>query len=158
SNLKTVEEAGIVGPSYIFKPGQIVYSKVCPNLQKCFYADFEGICSSDIYPLTVFNKNVVPEYFARVLQSKYFANKTHIFQDRAGMPKVNRDQLATINISLLTKVEQTKMVETINMQIEVLEGLSKMKAQAQKKINQILADVWGVELVEAEKIEMEEAE
>src|SRR5690606_14795258 len=48
SNLKTVEEAGIVGPSYIFKPGQIVYSKVCPNLQKCFYADFEGICSSDI--------------------------------------------------------------------------------------------------------------
>lgn len=148
SNLKTVEEAGIVGPSYIFKPGQIVYSKVRPNLQKCFLADFEGICSSDIYPLTVFNQNVVPEYFARVLQSKYFASKTKVFQDRAGMPKVNRDQLATINISLPAKDEQSQIVETINSQIQILEGLRKMKTEAQNKINQILADVWGVEFVE----------
>lgn len=151
SNLKTVEEAGIVGPSYIFKPGQIVYSKVRPNLQKCFYADFEGICSSDIYPLTVFNENVVPEYFVRVLQSKYFASKTQVFQDRAGMPKVNRDQLATITISLPDKTEQSKIIEIINAQIQVLEGLRQMKTEAQKKINQILADVWGVEFVEPEK-------
>jgi len=156
SNLKTVEEAGIVGPSYIFKPGQIVYSKVRPNLQKCFYADFEGICSSDIYPLTVFNDKVVPEYFSRVLQSKYFASKTQVFQDRVGMPKVNRDQLATINISLPDKPEQAKIVEVINMQIRVLEGLRQMKAEAQKKINQILSDVWGVEFVEPENILVED--
>ena len=154
SNLKTVEEAGIVGPSYIFKPGQIVYSKVRPNLQKCFYADFEGVCSSDIYPLTVFNLNVVPEYFARVLQSKYFASKTQVFQDRAGMPKINRDQLATITISLPDKVEQGKIVEVINTQVKVLEGLRKMKAEAQKKINQILAEVWGVAVSEPEKEEV----
>jgi restriction endonuclease S subunit len=158
SNLKTVEEAGIVGPSYIFKPGQIVYSKVRPNLQKCFFADFEGICSSDIYPLTVFNENVVPEYFARVLQSKYFSTKTQVFQDRAGMPKVNRDQLATINISLPDKEEQTKIVEIINAQIQILEGLHQMKAKAQKKINQILADVWGVEFVELKEEVTEEVE
>lgn len=148
SNLKTVEEAGIVGPSYIFKPGQIVYSKVRPNLQKCFFAEFEGICSSDIYPLTVFNQNVVPEYFARVLQSKYFANKTQVFQDRAGMPKVNRDQLATINISLPAKDEQFEILESINTQIQLLEGLRKMKTEAEKKIGKILADVWGVEVSE----------
>jgi restriction endonuclease S subunit len=144
SGLKTVEDAGIVGPSYIFKPGQIVYSKVRPNLQKCFFADFEGVCSSDIYPLTAFNENVIPEYFARVLQSKYFANKTQVFQDRAGMPKVNREQLATINISLPNKSKQFQIVEEINSQIQILEGLRKMKAEAEKKIGKILADVWGI--------------
>ncbi len=155
-NLKTVEEAGIVGPSYIFKPNQIIYSKVRPNLQKCFFADFEGICSSDIYPLTVFNLNVIPEYFARVLQSKYFANKTQVFQDRAGMPKVNRDQLATINISLPDKEQQLTIVETINFQIHVLEGLRRMKFEAQMKINLLLADVWGIEFTEPIKIEVED--
>lgn len=148
SNLKTVEEAGIVGPSYVFKPGQIVYSKVRPNLQKCFFANFEGVCSSDIYPFTVFNQNVIPEYFARVLQSKYFSSKTQVFQDRAGMPKINRDQLGTINISVPSKEEQLEIIKTINSQIQVLDGLQKMKLMAQTKIHQILAEVWGVEFAE----------
>ncbi len=147
-NLKTVEGAGIIGPSYIFRPGQIVYSKVRPNLQKCFLADFEGVCSSDMYPFTIFNENVFPEYFARVLQSNYFAAKTKVFQDRAGMPKVNRRQLATINISLPSKDEQQHILETINSNLQVIIGLQKMKSSAQKKIEQILADVWGAESVE----------
>ena len=147
TNLKTVEEAGIVGPSYIFKQNQIVYSKVRPNLQKCFFANFDGVCSSDIYPLTVFNQKVVPEYFARILQSKYFASKTQSFQDRAGMPKINRDQLGTINISIPEKAEQIEIIETINSQIKVLEGLRKMKTEAENKINKILSEVWGIELV-----------
>ncbi len=156
SGLKTVEVAGIIGPSYIFKPGQIVYSKVRPNLQKCFFANFEGICSSDIYPLTVFNEEVIPEYFARVLQSKYFANKTQVFQDRAGMPKVNREQLATINISLPNQAKQLQIVEAINSQIQILEGLRQMKTEAEIKISKILADVWGVEFVGPVKIEVED--
>lgn len=156
SNLKTVEEAGIVGPSYIFKSGQIVYSKVRPNLQKCFFASFEGLCSSDIYPLTVFNQNVVPEYFAKILQSKYFASKTQVFQDRAGMPKVNRDQLATINMAIPKKAEQLEIVVTINSQMQILEGLRTMKIEAEKKINKILADVWGVEYEETVKMEVED--
>ena len=48
--VETVEEAGIIGPSYPFRKGQIVYSKVRPSLRKSFLADFDGVCSSDIYP------------------------------------------------------------------------------------------------------------
>lgn len=154
--LRTVEDAGIVGPSYIFKPGQVVYSKVRPNLQKCFYSTFEGVCSSDIYPLTIFNQNVVPEYLARVLQSKYFATKTQVFQDRAGMPKINRHQLATINIYLPTKDKQFQIVADIDIQIQALESLREMKTTSEKRIGQILADIWGAEIIEPVKEEVEE--
>jgi len=58
------------------------------------------------------------------------------------MPKVNREQLATINISLPNKSKQFQIVEEINSQIQILEGLRKMKAEAEKKIGKILADVW----------------
>lgn len=144
-NLKTVAAAGIMGPSYVFKPGQVVYSKVRPNLQKCFFAEFEGICSSDIYPYTVFNSKVMPEYFAKILQSKYFALRTQVFQDRAGMPKANRDQLSTIKIPVPEIAEQKEILRVISAESETLKGLRTLKARAYQKIREILTDVWGEE-------------
>ncbi len=79
-NLQTVEEAGIIGPSYIFSKGHVVYSKVRPNLRKCFYANFDGVCSSDIYPLKVNTEFVLPKYFALILQTKMFAKKLSLFR------------------------------------------------------------------------------
>ena len=40
--------------------------------------------------------------------------------------------------------------------MQILKGLLKMKTEAQKKINQILADVWGVDYVEPVKVEVED--
>jgi type I restriction-modification system DNA methylase subunit/restriction endonuclease S subunit len=45
---------------------------------------------------------------------------------------------------------QKEIICKIDTQMEVIEGLQKMKNSAQQKMNQILADVWGVEYVESE--------
>jgi serine/threonine protein kinase HipA of HipAB toxin-antitoxin module len=45
---------------------------------------------------------------------------------------------------------QKAIIEQIENDLKSLEGLRKMKAEALKKINQILSDVWGVEFVEPE--------
>ena len=107
---QSVAEAGIIGPSYPFKAGQVVYSKVRPNLRKCFIADFDGVCSSDIYPYTIKSEKISAEYLAIVLASNWFAEQTLEFQERAGMPKVNRDQLATIRIIVPNIEEQLRCV------------------------------------------------
>ncbi len=143
-SLQTVQEAGIVGPSYKFRKGHIVYSKVRPNLQKCFFADFNGVCSSDIYPLKVNEELVLPRYFALILQSKFFAKKTESFQDgRSGMPKINQDQLAQIKIPLPPLETQHEIVEKLDKQMQALEGVQLLKSEAQKRIEEILAEVWG---------------
>ena len=143
-SLQTVQEAGIVGPSYKFRKGHIVYSKVRPNLQKCFFADFNGVCSSDIYPLKVNEELVLPRYFALILQSKFFAKKTESFQDgRSGMPKINQDQLAQIKIPLPHLETQHEIVEKLDKQMQALEGVRLLKSEAQKRIEEILAEVWG---------------
>lgn len=43
---------------------------------------------------------------------------------------------------------QKQIVEALDAKMHVLTGIRKMKTEAQKKINQILADVWGVEVSE----------
>ncbi len=49
-----------------------------------------------------------------------------------------------------------EIVNELDAKMNVLNGLRKMKTEAQKKINQILADVWGVEFVEPENILVED--
>ena len=56
------------------------------------------MCSSDIYPFTVTSDEILPEYLALILASRWFARCTVEFHERAGMPKINREQLATINV------------------------------------------------------------
>lgn len=51
---------------------------------------------------------------------------------------------------------QNQIVSDLDTQMEVLKSLLKMKAEAQKKINLILADVWGVEIAEPVKMEVED--
>lgn len=143
-NLQTVQEAGIIGPSYKFVKGHVVYSKVRPNLKKCFLAEFDGVCSSDIYPLKINEKLVLPRYFVLILLSKFFAKKTESFQDgRSGMPKINQDQLAQIKIPLPPLETQCKIVENLDKQMQALEGVRLLKSETEKRIEEILAGVWG---------------
>ena len=72
------------------------------------------------------------------------------------MPKLNQANLNKISIPLPDAKTQQDIVIELDAQSQVLNGLRKMKAEAEKKINQILADVWGVEAVAP--VAVEEAE
>lgn len=47
----SVEEAGIISGNHLFYKGQILYSKIRPNLNKVIIAPFDGLCSADMYPI-----------------------------------------------------------------------------------------------------------
>lgn len=68
-----------------------------------------------------------------------------------GQANINADELGAVPIDYFEPEIQNQIVVELDAQMQVLEGLRKMKTAAEKKINQILADVWGVELVEPEK-------
>lgn len=139
---QTVAEAGIIGPSYPFKAGQVVYSKVRPNLMKCFIADFDGVCSSDIYPYTIKSEKISAEYLAIVLASKWFAERTLGFQERAGMPKVNRDQLATIRIIVPSIQDQLRCVSDYKANRFIIDGLEASAKICSQKALGIINQIW----------------
>lgn len=67
-----------------------------------------------------------------------------------GQANINAEELGAVSIDYYEPEIQNQLVVELDAQMEVLKGLLKMKSQAQNKINQILADVWGVEIVEPE--------
>ena len=48
---KTAREQHAISGKYVFNRGDVVYSKIRPNLRKAVLVDFDGLCSADMYPL-----------------------------------------------------------------------------------------------------------
>jgi type I restriction enzyme M protein len=140
--LQTVEEAGIIGPSYSFTKDQIVYSKVRPNLRKCFLSEFDGVCSSDIYPYSVITDKVMPQYMAMILASQYFADMTVQFHERAGMPKINREQLATISVTIPSIEVQEQAVKRYRREKNLLDELRRTIIDSQDSITSRINKIW----------------
>ena len=66
---KTVGEDDVRSINHRFFPGQLIYSKIRPNLSKAVIVDFEGLCSADMYPLDVF---INTKYLLEFILSKVF--------------------------------------------------------------------------------------
>ena len=91
-NVKTVKEEQLISGKFRFRPGDVVYGKINPQLGKYFYATVDGLTSADAY---VFNgKNGITQMFLfSLLQTEDFFKYSVSVSKRSGMPKINRDEL-----------------------------------------------------------------
>jgi hypothetical protein len=89
----SVREAGVKSGKYRFESGDVLYSKIRPNLNKVALVGFEGLCSADMYPLSVDPTKLVNAYLAHLLRSPRFLSYAVRLSNRANIPKLNREQL-----------------------------------------------------------------
>lgn len=109
---KTVEEAGIISDNHLFYKGQIIYSKIRPNLNKVIIAPFDGLCSADMYPIETLN-NV--RYFQYLMLSNPFVSQVSVvIQDRVKMPKINQVELGEILILVPPISEQQQIADYLD--------------------------------------------
>jgi type I restriction-modification system DNA methylase subunit/restriction endonuclease S subunit len=69
-------------------------------------------------------------------------------QKEGAQPNLNLGDLRNLSIPKPSIEIQQKIVNELEKKMIVINGIDILKTEAQKKINQILADVWGVEFVE----------
>lgn len=103
--------------------------------------------------IEILNKNEINKRFLFYVLRNLNLQK---LQSGGAMPGINRNDAYKEKFLLPEIDTQEKIVAELDSQMQILEGLRKMKTEAQKKINQILADIWGVEDVEPVKVEDED--
>lgn len=131
---KTISEQRISGPVNVFKKNDILYSKIRPYLNKAALVDFDGYCSSDIYPLEVFD-NCDAKYLQMYLLSESFNNQIKTFYERALIPKINRNGLFSTHVPL--PVNKDKQTEVIQQIYERTSKLSRLNSQIGNQFNAI---------------------
>lgn len=97
----------------LFKPGQILFGKRRAYQRKVAVADFEGVCSGDIYVLEPANERIMPELLPFLCQTDAFFD--HAVGTSAGSlsPRTNWTSLASFEFLLPPIQEQARLVEAL---------------------------------------------
>ncbi len=114
---RTVKDAGIVSPNHLFFEGQIIYSKIRPNLRKVVLAPADGLCSADMYPLAT---KLNHQFLIYYMLTDVFTSSVLTSDTRALLPKVNQKQLNKVLIPIPPLKEQDRIQEKVTRILEIL--------------------------------------
>ncbi|WP_035605251.1 restriction endonuclease subunit S [Edwardsiella tarda] len=117
---RTVLESGVKGPNSRFYAGQILYSKIRPSLSKAIIADFDGLCSADMYPLDAM---ISSDFLLKIILSEVFLAQVRVAENRIKMPKLNVDSLSNILVPVCPESEMNRITSKITDLILVCDKL-----------------------------------
>lgn len=118
---QTVEESGVISGNHLFYRGQILCSKIRPNLNKLTVAPFNGLCSADMYPI----ESKLPTLFmVYSMLSTYFVSQVSlIIQDRVKMPKINQEELGEIKVAVPSQQEMLTIADYLDSKCSEIDAL-----------------------------------
>jgi len=114
---ETADEQGADSGKYLVKAGEIVYSKIRPNLQKATIALRDCLCSADMYAIQPHPSEMEPEYLLALMLSRPFTQYVVDSSMRVAMPKVNRDALGNAWLWYPDVAEQHQILSSIRHEI-----------------------------------------
>lgn len=97
---RTIQEDSAISAKYLFTEGDILYSKIRPYLNKVSIADFTGLCSSEIYPLTVKKEIANTYYITYLLRSSIFLQYSELNSTGANIPRINKSNIEKFEFEL----------------------------------------------------------
>lgn len=116
----TVREDKVISSNHRFYPGQIVYSKIRPNLAKVVVVDFDGLCSADMYPIDAL---IDAFYLQRYMLSESFLVQAVKTDTRVAMPKINQMELNAIAVPVPPLAEQRRIVAKVDQLMALVDEL-----------------------------------
>jgi len=132
-----------------FYPGQILYSKIRPYLNKCVCVDFEGLASADVYPI---NSHISRTFLhAYMLSPKFLKAVQESAGNRVVLPKVNQAQLGVVPVPVPSTKEQVEISRILQKHTRLLEAQvlasDETKEELETLTQSLLAKAFRGELV-----------
>ena len=122
---ETASQQGAISGKYFVRQGDLIYCKIRPYLNKITISPFDCLCSADMYALT--SKNGLDQDFLFYqMKGGRFVNIVNRYSARTGIPKVNREDLRTVNLIIPPLPEQQKIaiiLSTWDKAIEHTQGI-----------------------------------
>jgi len=123
-----------------FHKGQVLFGKLRPYLRKYWLAEFEGVCSSEVWVLTSKDKQCNNEFLFRLVQHNHFIQVANV-SSGSKMPRADWDYISSFPFPLPPLPEQTSIANCLSIwdrAISVTQGLIKQKELRKKWLMQQL--------------------
>lgn len=121
-NVVAEEPADIKSLKNIFKPRDILYGKLRPNLNKVWLADRKGICSTDIFVIEALEETTDAAFYAYLFRSGRFNDAVMAQLKGAQLPRIGWSSFAELQIPLPPLDVQKEIVAEIDGYQKVIDG------------------------------------
>lgn len=136
----TAEAQGAISGKYVFARGDVVYSKIRPYLRKAIKADFDGLCSADMYPLRP-KGDTEPGFLLALILGESFSKFAESVSMRSGFPKINREELAEYKAIVPPGPEQARIAEVLDTVDEAIRTTEQVIAKLELVKRGLLQDL-----------------
>ncbi|MDI9932378.1 restriction endonuclease subunit S [Rhodococcus sp. IEGM 1354] len=134
--LESAADQGADSGKYLVDSGQIVYSKIRPNLSKAVIAPCNCLCSADMYALSPDRLRFETAFVLRMLLSKPFTDYVVDSSMRVAMPKVNHDSLGAAPVWIPPLEEQRAIITHLDSECARVDTLIAKAAEVIKTLRE----------------------
>ncbi|MEP0773113.1 MAG: restriction endonuclease subunit S [Acidobacteriota bacterium] len=120
---ETADEQGAISGKYLVEPGDIIYSKIRPALNKVCVAGGYWLCSADMYPVAVTEQRLAAKFLLYFMLSQPFVRLMVDESMRVAMPKVNRENLAACPLIIPSPDEQRAIAAFLDRETAKIDAL-----------------------------------
>jgi type I restriction enzyme S subunit len=125
----------------VFYKGDVLFGKLRPYLRKYWLAEFDGVCSSEVWVLKPKTKDISNEYLFNLIQTNDFIQAANV-SSGSKMPRADWDYIINFPFSIInSKIEQkaiAQVLSTADAAIHTTEKLISQKILRKKWLMQQL--------------------
>ena len=136
AEMKSIKSAKIV-----FKKGDILYGKLRPNLNKVWFADRGGVCSTDILVLRSKSEDINSELYSLIMRNDEFNVEVLKGLKGSQLPRISFDYFASLKIPLLSLEIQGKLLVEMKKEEEIIVANNSLIEIMEKKISAVLSEI-----------------
>lgn len=129
-----------------FKKGQILFPKLRPYLNKVYFAEFDGLCSTEFHVFDSVKLDAM--YLAIYLSSNLVVSQTKHLMTGNTLPRLQTEDIEKIPVPIVTTTKQTEIVN----KYKIAKHAKQLKEQKSKSllasIDNYLLNELGIDLPE----------
>ena len=124
----SVKSASQKSTKNVFKKGQILFGKLRPYLRKYWLAEFDGVCSSEIWVLKPKDKKCSNDFLFRLVQHNHFIQVANV-SSGSKMPRADWDYVSSFPFAVPPLKEQTAIANLLSTWDKSINTLTQLIAQ-----------------------------
>lgn len=129
-----------VSSAFVFKRGDVLFPKLRPYLNKVFYADFDGVCSTEFHVLRA--QKCQPFYLFAFLSRSVVVEQTSRLMTGNTLPRLQTEDVENLLVPVPSVAKQEKITSGVQSSYSKMRTLRVQAAEVlestQKQVEQMI--------------------
>jgi type I restriction enzyme, S subunit len=145
----------------LFFPGDVLYGKLRPYLDKAVLADRDGICSTDVLVLAP-TENIIPDFLAQIVHTRPFINHAVATTTGANHPRTSWSSIRECSIPVPPLLHEQRSIASVLRAVQQAKEATEQVIASARELKRSMMDhlfTYGpIPVEDADQVPLKETE